>query len=402
MRMNSLAPSWLHSWLPARPSVNALERVRACAGALVGILLTGVLSVQVLGATSTAVWLMAPMGASAVLLFAVPASPLAQPWSILGGNVVAALIAVTCVRLINAPVVAAALAVSLAIGAMFVLRCLHPPSGAVALMAVLGGPEIHAAGYGFVLTPVLLNSALLLGVALLYNNLTGRRYPHNQHADAPHPHQTRDEIPSTRLGFTPGDLRAALKNYNQVLDISVDDLAALFHQTEMQAYRRRFGETRCADIMSKDVLAVEFATELAEAWHLMHTRRVQALPVINRMQHVIGIVTRDDFLAHADLRDHGSLSERLRAFLQRTAGTHSDKHEVVGQIMSAPVKTALASMAIVELVPMMSDRSLHQLPIVDDRQRLVGMITQSDLVAALYATSLAHMTDGRRAEKEKP
>jgi CBS domain-containing membrane protein len=230
---------------------------------------------------------------------------------------------------------------------------------------------------------------------LLYNNLTGRRYPHNQLAEVLHPHRTTDMAPSTRLGFTPGDLQAALKKHNQVLHVSVDDLEALFRQTEMQAYRRRFGETRCADIMSKDVLAVDFATELAEAWHLMHTHRVQALPVINRMRHVIGIVTRDDFLAHADLRDHGSLSERLRAFLQRTDGMQSDKHEVVGQIMSAPVKTALDSLAIVELVPMMSDRSLHAMPIVDASQRLVGMITQTDLVAALYATSLAHLTEER-------
>jgi CBS domain-containing membrane protein len=401
--MNPTSPLWWHSWLPAQSPINWAERLRASGGALLGILLTGALSAWALGPTAAALWLMAPMGASAVLLFAVPASPLAQPWSIMGGNLVASLIGVSCARWLDAPVFAvAATAICLAVVVMFMLRCLHPPSGAVALLAVLGSPQIHAAGFGFVLTPVALNTALLLCVALLYNNLTGRRYPHNQLAEVLHPHRTADATPTSRLGFTPGDLEAALKRHNQVLHVSVDDLEALFHQTEMQAYRRRFGDTRCADIMSKDVLTVEFATELAEAWQLMRAHSVQALPVINRARHVIGIVTRTDFLEHADLRDHGRLGTALRAFLRRTDGSHSDKHEVVGQIMSAPVKTALDSLAIAELVPMMSDRSLHQLPIVDADRRLVGMITQSDLVAALYATSLAHLGEGAPAERAQP
>lgn len=389
--MTSSLPPWLHSWLPARASVDVPERVRSCAGALIGILLTGALSTYAMGSTASAVWLMAPMGASAVLLFAVPASPLAQPWSIVGGNLVSALIGVTCAKLIAAPVPAAAAAIFLAIGAMFALRCLHPPSGAVALMAVLGGPQIHAAGYGFVASPVALNSGLLLAVALLYNNATGRRYPHNQRADVQHPHQTADVLPTTRLGFTQADLRAALKNYNQVLDVSVDDLDALFRQTEMQAFRRRFGDTQARAIMSKDVLAVEFGTELAEAWQLMRSHAVRALPVVNRARHVIGIVTRTDFLQHADPHDYRSLGTRLRAFLRRTAHTHSDKHEVVGQIMSAPVRTATDDMPIVELVPLMSDLGLHQMPVVDARRCLVGMVTQTDLVAALYETSLAQL-----------
>src|SRR5258706_10586585 len=91
--------------------------------------------------------LVAPMGASAVLLFAVPASPLAQPWSIIGGNLVSATVGVACAALIGNPVHAAALAVAVAVGAMFALRCIHPPSGAVALTAGLGGPAGHAMGF---------------------------------------------------------------------------------------------------------------------------------------------------------------------------------------------------------------------------------------------------------------
>ncbi|MDB6002465.1 MAG: hypothetical protein JWP52_4164 [Rhizobacter sp.] len=393
--MNSFFPHWLLSLLPSRSTVDQTERLRSCVGALLGLLATGLVSGWMLGADASAAWLIAPMGASAVLLFGVPASPLAQPWSITGGNVVSALIGVSCAKLISAPIPAAAAAVALAIAAMFALRCLHPPSGAVALTAVLGGPGVHAAGYGFVATPVALNTLLLLAAALIYNKLVGRRYPHTQQLETRHPHETADRVPTARLGFTHEDLQHVLKDYNQVLDISADDLEDLFRKTEMHAFRRRFGETRCGAIMSRDIVTVEFGTELAPAWLLMRKHGVHALPVVNRARHVIGIVTRSDFLHHADLLALPSLRARLATLLARTPHTHSDKHEVVGQIMRSPVATAQDTTPIVELVPLMADIGHHHVPIVDAQRRLVGMVTQTDLVGALYETSLAQLDEER-------
>src|SRR5205085_807791 len=76
---------WLHGFLPAPVSLKWTERLRAGAGALIGIALTGGVAHLLIGDASAIPFLIAPMGASAVLLFAVPASPLAQPWSIIGG-----------------------------------------------------------------------------------------------------------------------------------------------------------------------------------------------------------------------------------------------------------------------------------------------------------------------------
>jgi CBS domain-containing membrane protein len=281
------------------------------------------------------------------------------------------------------------MAILLAILAMFALHCLHPPSGAVALTAVLGGPEVHAAGFGFAFAPVALNSLLLLAVAVLYNKASGRRYPHTQEIAKPRAHRTADESPEKRLGFTGADLQAALGDVDQVLDISPDDLESLFRRVEARAFQRRFGETRCSDFMSRDVVAVEFGTELAEAWDLMQLHQVHALPVLSRARHVIGIVTRTDFLRHAEAEEHSRLGASLKAFLRRTAHTHSEKHEVVGQIMSAAVVTASADTPLAELVGRMSDAGFHHLPVIDADSRLAGMVTQSDLIAALYAVGLA-------------
>jgi len=99
---------WLRSFIPAPLSIGRREWLFACLGALIGICGTEWICRHALGSTSP--WFIAPMGASAVLLLTVPASPLAQPWSIIGGNLCSALIGVTCARLIPEPALAAAVA----------------------------------------------------------------------------------------------------------------------------------------------------------------------------------------------------------------------------------------------------------------------------------------------------
>jgi CBS-domain-containing membrane protein len=157
-------------------STNA-EKLLATMGGLLGILGVALVSQSQLGlAGSTSI--IASMGSSAVLLFAVPHGPLSQPWSVFGGHLISAIVGVTCAKLIADPMLAAAIAVGAAIGAMHYLRCIHPPGGATALGAVLGGDVVHQLGYQFVITPVMLNALTILLVALLFNApFAWRRYP---------------------------------------------------------------------------------------------------------------------------------------------------------------------------------------------------------------------------------
>ena len=384
--------AFFERWLPSPTTTSRREQLRAAGGALCGLLITGLLSHLMLAPAGASIFLIAPIGASAVLLFALPASPLAQPWAAIGGNVVSGLVGVACVRwlgeILPLPLLAA-LATGLAIATMFALRCLHPPGGAVALTTVIGGSAVQAAGFGFVLVTVLADSVLLVAMAILYNNLTGKRYPHAQQAAHANPHSTADVVPTVRLGFKPEDLDAVLKQYNQVLDISRDDLESLFMQTEQRAYQRRFGIINCADIMSRDIVSAEFGTGLEEAWQLMRLHRVAALPVLNRARRVIGIVTQTDFLEHGELDSYNSIRQQLQRFLRKSGMSHTEKAEVVGQIMTQHPTTAQLDTPIVDLVPLMADSGFHHIPIVDQEQRFAGIITQSDLVAALYESRFA-------------
>lgn len=390
----SVEPRWaaalrarLAGLMPDQQHVNGRERLRAGFGALLGILATVMLGRLFVDGDALLPWVIAPMGASAVLLFAVPASPLAQPWAMLGGNLLAAAIGVTCARGLPEPMMAAAVAVSAAIGLMFVLRCIHPPAGAVALTAVVGGPAIDSLGYGFVVYPVLVNSVCLLALAIVYNRATGREYPQRRAvivAASP-----SGAEPAAARGLATEDLDAVLDEYNQVLDISREDLRDLFLRAEAHAYRRRFGTVCCAEVMTRGVIAVQFGTTLEEAWALMRQHQIKALPVVDRARRVVGILSRADFMRRADLDDHRGLSDRLRRFVVRSGRTHGDKAEVVGQIMSAPAQTATESTPVVDLIALLGGAGHSHIPIVDEDGRLSGIVTPRDLIAALYRGRLA-------------
>lgn len=368
--------AWFKAFIPAPLHVDRRERLRGIAGALVGILFTAALSRWLASPVSTAGWLLAPLGASAVLVFAAPASPLAQPWSVVGGNTVSALIGMLCAAWLPDPVLAAAVAVSLAIGVMFALRCLHPPGGAMALSAVL----LHASHGQLAVDVALVNSVLLVCAGLAYNALTGRAYPHAQAAPKPAaPQQVGGR-------FSSEDIDKVLARYNQVLDVSRDDLEALLYEAEMEGLRRRINETRCSDVMSRNVVSVDASTPLDDAWRIMRERGIKALPVVDRSRHIVGIVTMADFLRAAGLDERQGFGARLREVLRPEAAgaATASRAQFVGQIMSRQVRVASADRHAMELLPLFTEAGHHHIPVIDEHRRLVGIITQSDFVRALH------------------
>lgn len=346
---------------PSAQAIDGRERLRVAIGAALGILLSGWLSRQ----TGASPWLIAPLGASAVLVFAVPASPLAQPWAVIGGNSMSALVGVACVASIPQPELAAALAVGAAIALMLLLRCLHPPGGASALLVALTGVQDPV----FALQPVLLNSLLLVLAGMVYNSVTGRPYPQRA-------------APSAATAIE-DDLDAVLTRHNRVLDISRDELRALIEDSQLQGYQRRLGALRCGDIMSREPITVSHRTPLAEAWPLFRQHRIKALPVIDANHEVIGIVTPADFMRAAEPNPEPSLDLRLRRLRDWTLRPGSGLPDRVGDIMTRQVRVAGVERHLAELIPVFGSTGHHHIPIVDAKLKLVGMLTQSDVVAAL-------------------
>ncbi|GMB80846.1 HPP family protein [Shinella zoogloeoides] len=330
------------------------ERLIGCLGALIGICLTGLVCGYFMGNDIHLPLIVAPIGASAVLLFAVPASPLAQPWSIVGGNTISAFVGVTVLTLVKDPAIAIGLAVALAILAMSLTRSLHPPGGAAALTAVIGGAAVTGAGFWFPLVPVALNSLMLVALGILFHRLAGRQYPHRQSVAPVNTHKTADPPAAFRVGFNTEDIDAAIANLNETLDISRADLDTLLRQVELQALLRQRGELTCADIMSRDVVTVEAGATADEARSLLLDHDIRTLPVL----------------------DDGRLVGTVG--LRELAATAPSAHLPVSE-----AATASPSDRAIGLIPRLTDGMIHAVVVIDEARRVVGIISQTDLLATL-------------------
>jgi len=375
--------------VPVTALLSKGEIFRSALAAFVAILLVGYVSSLFISGVELPV-MVASMGASAILVFAVPHGPLSQPWALIGGNLFPAVISVTCSYLISDYILASAVSLGLTLYIMLVFRCVHPPGGAVALLPLIGSAKVHEYGYHFVLEPIGLNLLILLVLGLIINNLLpGRSYPARALPVRDDSQKHDDPGSLDRLGINQADLHNALKEMDTFLDVSEEDLGQVYKMAGMQAYRRKMGEITCADIMSRNLVTAEYGSEIEEAWAQLHFHNIKAIPVVDRAQRVIGIITLVDFLKRANLKTYETLRDKLVSFIKRTPGMCADKPEVVGQIMASPVYMAKQTMHIVELVPLLSERGLRHIPIIDEERRLVGMITQSDLIAALYAGTVS-------------
>lgn len=207
--------------------VSHLERVISALGGFIGILLVLWISYYLVG-TKEATLIVASMGASAVLLFAVPHGALSQPWPLVMGHLVSAVIGVTCAKLVPQGLIAAPLAVASAIVVMHYLRCIHPPGGATALTAVMGGVNIQALGYQYVITPVLLNVMILLVVAIVFNYFfPWRRYP----ASLKSPEKVVERVAEATGEYailSHSDLEYALRQVDSFIDVTEEDLAKIY------------------------------------------------------------------------------------------------------------------------------------------------------------------------------
>ncbi len=205
-------------------TVSYTEQLVSVTGGFVGIFLVILISnafVDPEGATL----IIASMGASAVLLFVVPHGALSQPWPLIGGHLISALIGVICAKFIPNQMIAAAAAVSIAIGAMQLFRCIHPPGGATALFAVLGGEAIQSLGFQFILTPVLINVLTILVVAVVFNlPFSWRRYPSGW-ARLPTAHGDPADLYSD---ISHADFVVALSEMDSFIDITEQDLLRIY------------------------------------------------------------------------------------------------------------------------------------------------------------------------------
>lgn len=369
----------LFGWLPRTIQTRPGEWLRAAAGAALAVACTYWCSGVLYGAT-TAKILLGPAGASAVLLFVVSSGALAQPWPVLGSYLLAGLTGVAALHLPLPPMAMPVLlmgAVGLVVLGMLLLRCVHPPASAMVVVIVLGAELLRPLG-GWLLLPILLNACCLLFCATLYNNLTGVRYP--KQAPRTDLHHTRDISPGQRVGFTEEDLDRALARFGSFVDITRHDLEQIIRDTESSALRRRMGNIRAEQIMSRDIRSVGPDTTVRQAIGVFRHHQVKTLPVVDAGGRVQGIISLSDLLAQLDLPLGRILPTRVNLW----------RDQPLHRIMSAPVITVDRHTHVVDMIPLLSSQGLHCLPVLENGQ-LIGMVTQTDVIAALHRDLVHHL-----------
>ncbi|SDX51456.1 CBS domain-containing membrane protein [Albimonas donghaensis] len=376
---------------PAVSAAPTKEVLRAGSGALVGLALVG-LAMAGLAMWETAAgapWLdgrlglhlIAPFGASAVLLFAVPNSPLAQPWPAVVGNTIAALVGVAVCLTVPEPILRVALAVGLAVAATLLCRAVHPPAGAVAMTAALNPDAIADQGFAFALAPVATGTALLVLAAMAWARLTGRRYPRRPFDAAAEP-----PSPIARLGLGEAELTGILDRYRQSLNLGVEDLARLIGAAELQAAGQRAGPLTAADIMSRDLVTVRPEAPLGEIADLFRRRRFASLPVVDGQGRFLGVIFQIHLIARAR-NDALRLDRGFGAAMARLVDPRREKPPRAAEIMSVAGPRATLVTPIAALLPLMADGDVEAIPVLA-HGRILGIVTRTDLVAALAHGSL--------------
>ena len=144
-----------------QPKFSNKKIILSFIGSFIAIFLLGIISIQ-----QNQTLLIAPFGASTVLLFGISNSPLAQPRNLILGNIFGAISAVLSVKILGLSYISCAIAVSIAICLGQIFRCLHPPAGAIAVLGVISNAKML-----YVITPVLTGSILLLILAIMFNKI---------------------------------------------------------------------------------------------------------------------------------------------------------------------------------------------------------------------------------------
>lgn len=366
----------LRHLLPAPLNIPPGQWLRAGVGALVALFLAGWLCSLAYG-PSIALHLLGPLAASAVLVFAVHSGPLAQPWPVLGSYAVAALLGLLLREALGGQLWVAALALGVSLLLMCPLRCLHPPGGGVAVSAVLADPGLVSLG-DHLLEPVMLNAVILVTVAVLYNRLTGVRYP-KAAAPLKDLHHTHDPAPAERVGISRADLDQALEDLGEFVDVTPDELERIIRATEQRALRRTVGGLTAASVMSRDVQVAAPETTLEQACALMAQHHLKTLPVREGDQ-VVGVVELGDLLSA--LMARGRLGWR---------GMFGRRPLRVAQVMSQRLVSVGSDHPLEGLLPLLSEHGVHCLLVLDEH-RLAGVITQTDLIAGLRRHLLSHCT----------
>lgn len=342
----------VRAFRPPPGHLDTAALLRVPAGAALAVLLTAGLIAAAGLPASTGLALIAPFGASALLVVGVPNSPMAQPWPMLVGNAGAAVVGILASAWVPSDMLAAAVALGGAIAFMYLAHALHPPAGAISLLPVLDPSIATEIGLGYALVPVTAEALVLMLFGVAWHRLTGRVYPFRQ------PH----EAPRAAQRFSARQLEAILERLRLANNIGVADFARLLAAAdEVRIAHERTEGLTCADAAGPvdDVLAPD--TPLAEARARMLALPAYSLAVTDAAGRLVGVLSQSDLLR---------------------AGPPAPGATVAGAMTAHPVSLP-ATAPLRKALSILAEGGWRAIPLTDAEGRFTAMLSRTDLIEVL-------------------
>lgn len=178
------------------------------------------------------------------------------------------------------------------------------------------------------------------------------------------------------------DLRAALREVKTYVDITEEDLRKIYAIALKHAKERISLRILVRDVMTKDVTVVRKYDDVNEAARLLSEHRISGLPVVDKENTVIGVITEADILSMIGIKEGHSFRDILRHILGEPLPERKAGH-IVGDVMTTPALTTGPGVDIREVAKILDEKRIKRLPVVDKENRLLGIISRADIVRAM-------------------
>ncbi|WP_372379324.1 HPP family protein [Vibrio natriegens] len=320
-------------------------------------------------ATCATPLLIASIGASITIIFVIPSSPMGKTWPLVGGHVTAALVGIGLSTVFDDIIVLITLTITCTILIMIILKCVHPPGVATALVPVLSHtsqPDVY-----FILDPVLLNVIPLALSGIVYRRWNAIRSSKTTQKPSINSNSAHEK---SSLYFD--ELHSVLETRNEWLDIDEQTLDEIFKQTHLLALEHKSQKLTCKHVMTENILALTENDSVYEGLNILQKNKFSAIPVINRDKEIVGIFSLVDFLLYVEKRKINSFVGLYLLAKKKTSKT-------IGQYMKRNLISMHEDQHVARLIPYLTS-GFHHIPIVNSKSQLVGMVTQSDLIEFLY------------------
>ncbi|MGI9895388.1 HPP family protein [Vibrio natriegens] len=318
---------------------------------------------------STTPLLIASIGASITIIFVIPSSPMGKTWPLVGGHVTAALVGIGLSTVFDDVIVLITLTITCTILIMIILKCVHPPGVATALVPVLSHtsqPDVY-----FILDPVLLNVLPLALSGIVYRRWNAIRSSKTTQKPSINSKSAHEK---SSLYFD--ELHKVLETRNEWLDIDEQTLDEIFKQTHLLALEHKSQKLTCKHVMTENILALTESDSVYKGLNTLQNNKFSAIPIINSDQEIVGIFSLVDFLLYVEKRKINSFVGLYLLAKKKTSKT-------IGQYMKRNPITMHEEQHVARLIPYLTS-GFHHIPIVNSKSQLVGMVTQSDLIEFLY------------------